>query len=116
MTYYLVKVVLSAALVVVVSEIAKRSSFLGGLVASLPIVSLLAFVWLYIDTKSLDKVASLSASIFWLVLPSLSLFLTLPWLLKRTGSFYLSLGVSVAVMLALYALMIAALSRLNIRL
>lgn len=116
MTYYLVKVVLSAVLVVAVSELAKRSSFLGGLIASLPIVSVLAFVWLYFDTKSIDKVAALSNSIFWLVLPSLALFLVLPMLLRRTESFYLALGISLAVMLVLYAAMVAVLHRFDIRL
>jgi hypothetical protein len=116
MTYYIVKVVLSAVLIVVVSEIAKRSTFLGGLIASLPIVSLLAFVWLYVDTKSLDRVASLSTSIFWLVLPSLSLFIALPVLLKKTESFYVSLGASIAIMLACYVVMVVALKRLNIEL
>jgi hypothetical protein len=114
MTYYIVKVVLSAVLIVVVSEIAKRSTFLGGLIASLPIVSLLAFVWLYVDTKSLDRVASLSTSIFWLVLPSLSLFFALPVLLKKTESFYVSLGASIAIMLACYVVMVVALKRLSI--
>ncbi len=111
MTYYLVKVVVSAVLIVAISEIAKRSAFLAGLVASLPIVSLLAFVWLYLDTRSIDKVAALSTSVFWLVLPSLSLFIALPLLLKKTENFYLSLGVSVAIMLACYAVMAAAVRR-----
>jgi hypothetical protein len=116
MTYYIVKVALSAVLIVAISEIAKRSSFIGGLVASLPIVSLLAFVWLYVDTKSLDRVAGLSTSIFWLVLPSLSLFIALPVLLKKTESFYVSLGASIAIMLACYVVMVVALKRLNIEL
>lgn len=116
MTYYVVKVVLSAVLIAAVSEIAKRSSFLGGLVASLPMVSLLAFVWLYVDTKSIDKVAALSNGIFWLVLPSLSLFIALPLLLKKTGNFYVSLAASIAIMLACYVVMVAALKRFSIEL
>lgn len=116
MAYYALKVLLSAVLIVAISEIAKRSSFLGGLVASLPIVSILAFVWLYLDTRSLDKVAALSSSIFWLVLPSLSLFLALPWLLKRTGNFFLSLGIAVAIMLGLYLAMAVALKRFDVEL
>ena len=116
MTYYALKVLISAVLIVVISEIAKRSSFIGGLIASLPLVSILAFVWLYVDTKSVEKIATLSYSIFWLVLPSLSLFLVLPWLLKKTGSFYLSLGGGIATMLALYLLMVAALKRFDVQL
>lgn len=114
MTYYLVKVVVSAVVIVLVSEIAKRSSLLGGLIASLPLVSILAFVWLYLDTRSLEKVSALSASIFWLVLPSLALFIALPWLLRRTGNFYLSLGTGILVMLACYGAMVALLKRFDI--
>lgn len=116
MTYYIVKVAVSAVLIVAVSEIAKRSSILGGLVASLPIVSLLAFVWLYVDTKSIERVAALSTSIFWLVLPSLPLFIALPLLLRKTENFYVSLGASIAIMLACYAVMAVALKRFSMEL
>ena len=83
MTYTILKFAISAALIVAISEISRRSSFLGGLFASLPMVSLLAMIWLYRDTRDTQKVAALSTSIFWLVLPSLALFLALPALLKR---------------------------------
>src|SRR5258706_10609604 len=116
MAYYALKVLISAVLIVAISEIAKRSSFIGGLIASLPLVSILAFVWLYVETKDLARVGALSYGIFWLVLPSLSLFIALPYLLKRTENFYLSLGVSIAIMLALYAVMVLALRRWNIEL
>lgn len=116
MTYYLLKLVVSALIIVLVSEIAKRSSLLGGLIASLPLVSILAFVWLYLDTRSLEKVAELSAGIFWLVLPSLSLFIALPWLLRKTGNFYLGLGAGILIMLACYGAMVAVLKRFDIEL
>jgi hypothetical protein len=114
--YYALKVLLSAVLIVVISEVAKRSSFVGGLVASLPLVSLLAFIWLYVDTKNVERVAALSHSIFWLVLPSLPLFLALPWLLKKTENFYLSLSVSIAIAAVLYLAMVLLLKRMNIAL
>lgn len=74
MTQYVVKVLITAALIVAVSEVSKRSTFLGGLLASLPLVSFLALLWLYLDTKDTAKVAALSTSIFWMVLPSLVFF------------------------------------------
>jgi hypothetical protein len=114
--YYALKVLISAVLIVAISEIAKRSSFIGGLIASLPLVSILAFVWLYVETKNPERIGALSYSIFWLVLPSLSLFIALPYLLKKTENFYLSLGSSIAIMLALYAVMVLALRRWNIEL
>lgn len=116
MLYTIVKVLVSAVLIVAIAELAKRATFLGSLLASLPVVSLLAFVWLYLDTRSVEKVAALSNGIFWLVLPSLSLFLVLPVLLRRTGDFFLSLGVAVAVMLSLYLAMVVVLRQLNVEL
>lgn len=113
---YAVKVVVSALIIVTVAEIAKRSSFLGGLIASLPLVSILAFVWLYLDTRSTERVAALSHSIFWLVVPSLSLFVALPWLLKKTGSFYLSLGAGIVIMLACYGALVLVLKRFGVEL
>ena len=83
MWYYIIKVLVSAVLIVAISEISKRSSFWGGILASVPLVSVLAFIWLYIDTKSVEKISQLSYSVFWLVIPSLSLFITLPLLLKK---------------------------------
>ena len=94
MMQYVVKVAISAVLIVLVSEFSKRSSLVGALLASLPIVSVLAIVWLYIDTRDTAQVASLSRGIFWLVLPSLVLFLVLPAMLERGHGFYLSLAAS----------------------
>ena len=96
MLYYAIKVIISALLIVAVSEIAKRSTGFAALVASLPLTSLLAFVWLHMETASPDKIADLSSQIFWLVLPSLLLFLLLPLLLKHGLSFWVSLGLSMA--------------------
>ncbi len=84
--YIAIKVLISAGIIVLVSELAKKSPFLGGLLASLPLVSSLGLIWLYIDTKDTQQVSNLSGSIFWLVIPSLSLFLLLPVLLKKGWS------------------------------
>ena len=94
MSQFLIKVIISALLVAAVSEVARRSSLLGAVLASLPVTSLLAFIWLYRDTRDTAKVAALIA--FWLVLPSLVLFLLLPVLLKHGWNFWLSLGTSCA--------------------
>ncbi|HKS36440.1 MAG TPA: DUF3147 family protein [Verrucomicrobiae bacterium] len=102
MTQYLIKVVLTAGLIVAVSEISKRNTFFGGLLASLPLVSFLAMIWLYFDTRDAGKIAALSTSIFWLVLPSLVFFLALPPLLKLKLNFYLSFALATALMLVCY--------------
>lgn len=106
MLYYTIKIMLSALIILAVSEIAKRSSLLGAMLASLPLTSLLAFVWLYLDTGDVQKVASLSSDIFWLVLPSLALFLVLPLLLKMGWGFWLSLAVAMLVTAACYGVML----------
>ncbi|MHC4831308.1 MAG: DUF3147 family protein, partial [Planctomycetota bacterium] len=64
---YVLKIVLTTALVIAVSEATKRSTLIGGLLASVPLVSVLAMIWLYRDTQDLGKIAGLSKSIFWLV-------------------------------------------------
>ena len=77
MLYTALKVAITAVLVVAIAEIGKRSSAFGALLASLPLTSLLAFVWLYGETGDAAKVANLAQSIFWYVLPSLVLFLAI---------------------------------------
>ncbi|MFH1302155.1 MAG: DUF3147 family protein [Planctomycetota bacterium] len=112
--YYFFKIALTVLLVVAVSEISKRSSLLGGALASLPLVSFLGMIWLYIDTGDTGKVSELSQNIFWLVLPSLSFFLLLPVLLKHGASFGTSFGISTVVMIGLYFGMMFCLTKFNI--
>ena len=110
MWYYLIKLAVSATLIVVVSEVSKRYSMVAGLLASLPLVSYLAMIWLYVDTKDVKKVSDLSTSIFWLVLPSLILFVALPLLLKKWG-FAPSLLCGTLLMFIFYGAMIFVLRR-----
>jgi len=108
MVYYVVKVLISAALVVLVSELAKRSTMAGAVLASIPLVSVLAMIWLYLGTRDAAQVAALSRSVFWLVLPSLVLFVLLPVLLQRGYGFYLSLAASIgATVVAYFGLIVA---------
>lgn len=116
MIYYIIKVVTSAVLVVAISEISKKNSFVGSVFASLPLVSIVAFIWLYIDTGSVQKVIDLSKGIFWLVIPSLSMFIVLPYLLQRGINFYYALIISMIVLVVLYFAMIAILDKFGIKL
>jgi hypothetical protein len=115
MTHYLLKLFISAATIVIVSELGKRVSWLSALVASLPLTSILALTWLYIDTGSLEKVVALSQGIFLAVLPSLTFFIVLPIALKWTQSFGLSMGISVLVMFVGYLVYVAVLNHFGIR-
>lgn len=116
MYQYVVKVVLSAILIVIVSEASKKSSLVGGIFASIPLLSVIALIWLYIETKDIQKISSLSTSIFWLVIPSLSLFVTLPVFLKMKIDFYIALLLSIVIMVLLYYLMIFILGKFGIQL
>ncbi|HTD86195.1 MAG TPA: DUF3147 family protein [Candidatus Binatia bacterium] len=116
MIYYAVKIAVSAALLLGASELAKRSSFIGGLIVSLPLVSVLAIGWLYAETRDSQKVAALSWSIFWLVLPSLSFFAAFAMLLRRNWPFGVSLVSALAIMLASYAAMLLVLKRCGVHL
>ena len=116
MGYYLLKIFVTTILIVVISEIAKRSSFIGALLASVPLVSVLAMFWLYIDTSDTEKVSELASSVFWLVLPSLALFVTLPILLKYGLNFYLSISISMIVTVLCYWVMIVILNHYGIKL
>ncbi len=116
MIYYIIKVVVSAILIVAISEVSKKSSLIGGIFASIPLLSVLAIIWLYIDTKSIDKVSQLSTSVFWLVIPSLSLFIILPILLKMKIHFYIALPISILGMVLFYYLMIYLLTKIGVEL
>ncbi|MBL4647564.1 MAG: DUF3147 family protein [Gammaproteobacteria bacterium] len=109
MLYTVIKVFISAILIVAVSEVAKRSTLLGALLASLPITSLLAIIWLYLDTHNTHHVAALSQDILWLVIPSLLFFITLPILLHYKLHFYWALGLSCMSAIVAYAIMLSAL-------
>jgi len=116
LTYYLVKIAITTLLIVAIAEIAKRSSFAGALLASVPLISVLAMIWLYVDTKDVAKVGALATSVFWLVLPSLALFVTLPVLLKQGLNFYLSMSISIGITLGCYFLMISLLNHFGVKL
>ena len=114
--YYLVKIAVTTTLIVAISEIAKRSSFTAALLASVPLISVLAMFWLYIDTRDISKVSALSTSVFWLVIPSLALFVSLPVLLKYSLNFYLSIGISIAITVVCYWLMLTILHHYGVEL
>jgi hypothetical protein len=115
-TQYAVKIVVTAGLVVLISELSKRSTLLGALLASIPLVSVLAMIWLYAETRDVAQVAALSRGVFWLVLPSLALFLLLPALLERGYAFYASLAVSLAATIAAYYVTIVLARQLGLKL
>ena len=116
MLYLVIKAAVSGVIVAIVSEIARRYPGWGGLVASLPLTSLLAMLWLWRDTSDPTRVADLAGSTFWFILPSLPLFVALPLLLRNGIAFWVSMAIVVAGTLALYAVMFWAAPRIGIKL
>jgi len=115
-TYLLIKAVLSAIIIVAVSEIARRSPGVGALVASLPLISVLGMVWLWRDTGDPVRMADHAQATFWYVLPSLPMFLLIPGLLKRGVGFWPALAVGCVLTILLYLAMTALLQRAGMRL
>lgn len=102
MMYFLTKTLITALIVAVVSELARRYTVWAALLASLPLTSILAFIWVYWDTKDSGKIIELSYSVFWLVFPSLAFFLILPFLLKQGLAFPAAMAGAITAMAALY--------------
>ena len=92
MSEFLLKTAVSALLVAAAAEIARRSTIAGALLASLPLTSILAMIWLWRDGAGAERIAGFGSAIFWLVLPSLLLFVVTPALLRAGGGFWPSVG------------------------
>jgi len=105
MLYLILKAAISGVIVAIVSEVAKRYPGFGGLIASLPLVSVLGMMWLWRDTHDPARLAAHATGTFWFVLPSLPMFLLIPELLKRGVEFWLALLAGCLVTIALYAMM-----------
>lgn len=101
MNQFIIKTLITAIIIVVISIVGRRFPGLGGLIASLPLTSILAMIWLYQDTQDVQKVISLSNSIFRMIIPSLSFFIVLPYLVKRFN-FYPGLGISIIILAIFY--------------
>ncbi len=103
MTWLITKYLLTAGVVVLVSELAKRSDKLGSFVAALPLVTLLTLIWLYVEKQPQEKVANHAWYTFWYVLPTLPMFLIFPMLLGRIG-FWAALLVCIVITMVCFGL------------
>ncbi|MBN2081568.1 DUF3147 family protein [bacterium] len=116
MMQVLVKTIVTAILVAVISVTAKHSTLIGGILASIPLVSVIAIIWLYGETRDVEGVAKLSGSVFWLVIPSLLFFLLLPLLLRANAGFPLAMVLAAAATVAGYFVMVRVLALAGIAL
>lgn len=115
MQYIILKYLMTAAVVVLVSEFAKRSDKLGGLLAALPLVTILSLIWLYVEQQPSSKIANHAYYTFWYVIPTLPMFLMFPNLLSKYG-FWIALAFSAIFTLVLFAIYAVALKRFGINL
>lgn len=109
MMQFLLKVLVSALVIAGASELARRYSVIGALLAALPLTSILAMIWLWRDGVPAAEIADFSSSIFWLVLPSLLLFIVMPLMLRAGYGFWSSLGAGCALTVLGYAIGLYAL-------
>ena len=114
MIYILIKTLITAIVVVAVSEIARRSSLFAGLIASIPLVSFLAIIWLYWETKDSQKIVDLSYSIILMIIPSLTFFIVLPFVMKLQSSFVISMIIATVSTIIAYWLFIVLLGKFGI--
>jgi polyferredoxin len=116
MWYLIIKAALSGVLIAIISEVAKRYPGFGGLIASLPWVSVLGMIWLWRDKPDVANMAAHVEATFWFVLPSLPMFLVMPVLLRQGVSFWAALLIGCGLTIALYSLMVAVGPRFGLRL
>ena len=116
MLYLILKALISGVLVMAVSEIARRSPAFGALVVSLPLVSLLAIIWLWRDTGDTGRIADHAEATFWYVIPSLPMFLALPALLRHGVGFWWAMAMACALTVALYFVTVVIAARFGVRL
>ena len=100
--FLVVKYLITAAVVVLVSEVAKRSDKLGALVSALPLVTFLVLIWLYVEQQSEEKIANHAWYTFWYVVPTLPMFLLFPWLQQQIGFWLALLGCSLFTAILFY--------------
>ena len=116
MLYLALKAGLSGVIIAAASELARRAPALGALILSLPLISLLAFVWLWRDSGDNARIAALSESTFWYVLPTLPMFLVLPALLRHGVGFWTAMLACCALTFALYLLTVWTLGKFGVAL
>ena len=116
MVWYIIKVFLTAGIIVIISEVSKRLPLLGSLIASLPLVSVLGMIWMYGETKDLIRIADHAEGTFWYVLPSLPMFLLMPFLLRKGISFPAALSAGIVLTGVLYFLMTKVLTKFGMNL
>jgi uncharacterized membrane protein (GlpM family) len=97
--FFIVKVAVSALIIAGVSELAKRMPSLGGLIAAMPLTTLLVLIWLYAETGDYQLAHTFTRSVLYAIIPTIFFFITALYLFKRETSFITLLFISFVVFL-----------------
>ncbi|RYD37630.1 MAG: DUF3147 family protein [Verrucomicrobiaceae bacterium] len=104
--FTVVKFLLSALVITLVTEAVKRSDKMGALLASLPFVTVISMLWIYHEAPTetrVEKVSTHAQLVFWYVLPTLPMFLVFPWMARQWG-FYGALIAGAVLTVGLFVL------------
>lgn len=104
MTLLITKYAVTAFIIVLVTEVAKRTDKLGALISSLPFVTLMVMIWLHVEKAGAEKIGNHARYTFWYVLPTLPMFLLMPELMRRGVNFWLSLVLCAGLTFVCFAL------------
>ena len=110
------KYAITSLIIVVVSEVAKRSDKVGALISSLPFVTVIVMIWLYLEKQGNAKIGNHAYYTFWYVLPTLPMFLVMPWLMAKGFNFWFSLAICVVVTFACFVLIALIARRFGVNL
>jgi hypothetical protein len=114
MLFLIVKYAVTSLVIVLVSEVAKRSDRVGALIASLPLVTVMAMIWLYVEKQPETKIANHAYYTFWYVLPTMPMFLLMPWMMNRGANFWVSLAAGCTLTIVCFAIAAVVLKRFGI--
>jgi hypothetical protein len=102
-----IKVITSALIITIATELARQNKFLAAIIISLPLISLISFVWIYIEQKNTENLAVMSMEVFWLMLASIPFFPIFSYMLKAQYGFWVSLGVGLMALMVAYVFIIS---------
>jgi hypothetical protein len=108
------KYAITALVIVLVSEVAKRSDRLGALIASLPLVTVMVMIWLHVEKQSTERIANHAYYTFWYVLPTMPMFLLMPWMMRKGFGFWPALGAGCLLTFLCFAIAALVLKRFGI--
>ncbi len=100
----ILKYLITAGIIVAVTEVQKVNDRLSALLIALPITSLIAMVWMHYEKQEPTRIANHAEMTFWFVLPTMPMFLLLPWMLRQGMGFWSALGLNCLITIGLFYL------------